>query len=796
MNLQAKILLPILLLIVALLGGAGALSYLTAKENLTASLIDNMEGESRALNRSLRGLTARARRDVERTVVRPDVVSFFTGDIQSKDRQLAMSEGLKQVADSYPNFDRVTIYDMEGKVVAASNPANIGGNFADRDYFRTARDTGKTFASAPFLSRVINSAVIIVSAPVKHDGKVVGVIAGSLSLAAFSQAEIAPISVGDDGYAFLLSTKGEVIVHPKHKDWEFNDKLPENGEYKRLVQKGHGLDSFVDPKGNKVIVYVEKDEETGLVPVIRVDESDIMKGLTTIRNQTLLVTVLGIVLGLAVVFLIVRPVTNAVKKGALFARDVAEGNLDSSLAIRRSDEIGMLADALRSIPSELKRIVDEYARLEKDVEMGRLNSRADASLFKGAYGNLVGGTNALINRYGMVLDNIPTPVAILSPDSKAVFLNSQAKSIAGADYAGKTCKELFARDDDGLPACALRQSLERGAPASGETRAHPKGTDMDISYSAIPMPDSSGRVASVLLLITDLTSIKTSQRVMAEVANQATDISNRMAAASEQLSSQVEQVSRGADMQRERAASTATAMEEMTVTVMEVARSAGGASHQADTTREQARTGSDLVDKVIGAINEVNAVSHELQHNMQSLGQQAEAIGGVMNVISDIADQTNLLALNAAIEAARAGEAGRGFAVVADEVRKLAEKTMTATTEVGSSIKGIQSATQNNARRFVDATASVERATQLAGTSGEALREILTLANQTSELITGIATAAEEQSATSEEINHSIDEINRIADETASGMTHSSSAVQEIAAMALELKNLLARLRA
>ena len=138
-------------------------------------------------------------------------------------------------------------------MVAASNPANIGGNFADRDYFRTARDTGKTFASAPFLSRVINSAVIIVSTPAKRDGKVVGVIAGSLSLAAFSQTEIAPIEIGDDGYAFLLSTKGEVIAHPKHKDWEFNDKLPENGEYKRLVQKGHGLDSFVDPKGNKVI---------------------------------------------------------------------------------------------------------------------------------------------------------------------------------------------------------------------------------------------------------------------------------------------------------------------------------------------------------------------------------------------------------------------------------------------------------------------------------------------------------------------------------------------------------------
>ena len=777
------------------MGGAGTLSYLTAKENLTASLIDNMEGEAKALNRNLRGLIARAQRDVQRTGIRSDVVNFFAGDIHDKPNQLAVSEVLKQVADSYPDFDRLTIYDLDGKVVAASNPANIGGNFADRDYFRMAKDTGKTFTSAPFLSRVISSAVVIVSTPVKRDGKVAGVIAGSLSLAIFAKTDVNPIEIGEEGYAFLLSTKGEVISHPKHKDWEFNDTLPEGKEYKRFVQKGHGLDSFVDSKGNTVLVYVEKDEETGIAPVLRVDESDIMSGLKAIRNQTLLVTLIGIVLGLAVVFLIVRPVTRSVKQGALFAKDIADGNLDSVLTIKRSDEIGMLANALRSIPSELKRIVTEYAQLEKDVELGRLDSHADASRFKGAYANLVSGTNALLNKYRVILDNIPTPVAILSPDNRAVFLNTQAKSLAGDDYAGKSCKDLFARDDDGSSVCGLRRSLETGKPASGETRAHPKGKDMDVSYSAIPMPDSAGKPAAVLLLITDLTTIKTSQRVMTEVANQAMDISNRMAAASEQLSAQVGQVSRGADMQRERVSSTATAMEEMNSTVMEVARSAGGASQQANTSREKAQTGSELVEKVIGSINEVNAVSHELQMNMQSLGQQAESIGGVMNVISDIADQTNLLALNAAIEAARAGEAGRGFAVVADEVRKLAEKTMTATTEVGSSIRGIQTATQNNARRFVDAAASVERATQLAGTSGEALREILTLANQTSELITGIATAAEEQSATSEEINHSIDEISRIANETASGMTHSSSAVQEIAGMAQELKTLLNRLR-
>jgi methyl-accepting chemotaxis protein len=319
---------------------------------------------------------------------------------------------------------------------------------------------------------------------------------------------------------------------------------------------------------------------------------------------------------------------------------------------------------------------------------------------------------------------------------------------------------------------------------------------MDISYTSIPVLNAQGKTAFVLQLITDLTAVKAVQRTIIEVATKSLDVADNVAMASEQLSAQVEEVHRGTKVQRDRVESTAAAMEEMNSTVLEVARNAGQASEQAESTRAKAAHGAGLVDKVIAAVNQVNSVATEMQSSMQGLGKQAESIDGVMRVISDIADQTNLLALNAAIEAARAGEAGRGFAVVADEVRKLAEKTMGATTEVETSIRGIQQATASNIERVHAAGKSVGEATELARVSGTALSEIVQLAADNSSLVASIATAAEEQSAASEEINRAIEDINRIAGETSSGMTHAASAIQELSQTAHILRTLLDKLRA
>ena len=282
---------------------------------------------------------------------------------------------------------------------------------------------------------------------------------------------------------------------------------------------------------------------------------------------------------------------------------------------------------------------------------------------------------------------------------------------------------------------------------------------------------------------------------MLQAAHHLEGVVEVVTSASEELSAQIEQSSRGSEEQSNRVSETATAMEEMNATVLEVARNASQAAETADKAKRQAEEGSQVVAQVVKRIGEVQSSALELKTDMTSLGKQAEGIGQVLNVISDIADQTNLLALNAAIEAARAGDAGRGFAVVADEVRKLAEKTMTATKEVGDAIRDIQQGARKNISNVEHAVSKIDVATGLAGKSGDALHEIVSLVEMTTDQVRSIATASEQQSAASEEINRSIEDVNRISSETSDVMRQSAQAVSELAHQAQVLKSLIDQMK-
>lgn len=377
---------------------------------------------------------------------------------------------------------------------------------------------------------------------------------------------------------------------------------------------------------------------------------------------------------------------------------------------------------------------------------------------------------------GIVAGSLAT-LSITRPLAKGVRFATEV-----ADGKLDSILDVHQRDEIGVLADALRKMVESLRALISEASAQSDVAKQKALEAEAAMNEAQAAKEQ---------AERAKAEGMLQAAHQLEGVVEVVTSASEELSAQIEQSSRGSEEQSQRVGETATAMEEMNATVLEVAKNASQAAETADKAKHKAEDGSRVVTQVVKGIGDVQSSALELKNDMGTLGKQAEGIGQILNVISDIADQTNLLALNAAIEAARAGDAGRGFAVVADEVRKLAEKTMTATKEVGDAIRGIQEGARKNINNVENAVQKIDAATSMANKSGEALNEIVSLVDMTTDQVRSIATASEEQSSASEEINRSIEDVNRISSETSDAMRQSAQAVSELAHQAQVLKNLI-----
>jgi methyl-accepting chemotaxis protein len=256
-----------------------------------------------------------------------------------------------------------------------------------------------------------------------------------------------------------------------------------------------------------------------------------------------------------------------------------------------------------------------------------------------------------------------------------------------------------------------------------------------------------------------------------------------LSGASVQISSSTEEMAAGAQEQSSQITEVASAVEEMTKTIMETSRNSSLASEASNNAGNIAKEGGKVVEETIKGMVRIAAVVQKSSDTVQALGKSSDQIGEIVQVINDIADQTNLLALNAAIEAARAGEQGRGFAVVADEVRKLAERTTKATKEIAVMIKQIQKDTSEAVEAMKKGKEEADHGKVMADKAGESLRDIILGADKVVDLITQVAVASEEQSATSEEISKNIEAISTVTKESTSG-------IQQIARAAEDLNNL------
>ena len=273
------------------------------------------------------------------------------------------------------------------------------------------------------------------------------------------------------------------------------------------------------------------------------------------------------------------------------------------------------------------------------------------------------------------------------------------------------------------------------------------------------------------------------------------DSAAHVSESSAEMQTNAVQMADGAEKVAIQAITVATASEEMSATSGDIAQSCQMAADGAERANQAAEHGAGVVEKSISVMHRIAERVQSSAKTVETLGRRSDEIGAIVGTIEDIADQTNLLALNAAIEAARAGEQGRGFAVVADEVRALAERTTKATREIGLMIKAIQQETKNAVTAMEEGVSEVEQGTEEAARSGEALRNIQDEINALHLQVQQIATAAEEQTATTNEISSNIHSITEVAQDTVEGARKTTSAAGDLSRLSAELERLVGQFK-
>ncbi|WP_375741641.1 methyl-accepting chemotaxis protein [Pseudomonas boanensis] len=236
-------------------------------------------------------------------------------------------------------------------------------------------------------------------------------------------------------------------------------------------------------------------------------------------------------------------------------------------------------------------------------------------------------------------------------------------------------------------------------------------------------------------------------------------------------------------------------MSQMAATVQEVARNAEAAAASTESADSRVNTGSQVVRQTLDRVNQLARAMEETTSSIQQLSQDTQSIGTVLDVIKNVAEQTNLLALNAAIEAARAGEQGRGFAVVADEVRALARRTQQSTAEIERLIATLREGVRNSVMHMQQSGSLVEMTVQDANLTEDALAGIAEAVTLIHQMNQQIAAAAEQQSAVAEEINRSVTSIRDIADQSASAMEETASSSTQLARLGHDLQGMAAHFR-
>jgi len=499
----------------------------------------------------------------------------------------------------------------------------------------------------------------------------------------------------------------------------------------------------------------------------------------------------------------------------------------------------ILSKNLNSSISRLIKVTEEVAKGNTKISV-QINTKDEFNKLGNSFNEMI----KEIDSQKKFLAELVAPVMVIDDDYNITYINRAVAKLIGKteeEAIGLKCYDQMKTKDCRTENCALHQAMQKDSIVTRETIAGPNGSEIPIQYSGNPYKNENGEIIGAVEFIVDLTHTKekeqyleTNTEILLEnmerfangdltvrvekreendiigklfsgfngainkiklMINQVKEAVEATASASTQISSSAEEMAAGASEQSSQTGEIAAAMEEMTQTIVETNQNTNVAAEEVKGTTELANEGGNAVKMTIDEIDKIAGIVVQAANTVRVLGDSSEKIGEIIHVINDIADQTNLLALNAAIEAARAGEQGRGFAVVADEVRKLAERTTKATKEIADMIDQLQTGTKDTVESIEKGVKEVEYGKELAAQTEESMQKIVHSSAQVMDVVSQVATASEEQSATAEEISKNIEAINMVAQESTVGVHEIAKASEDLSQLTEHLQQIVNQFR-